>query len=391
MIYDNDAKACAWLEQLPLQLDRIDNRSISEVTADELKEYTQCHFFAGIGGWPYALQLAGWPDDVPVWTGSCPCQPFSAAGKRKGESDERHLWPEFRRLIDECRPPVVFGEQVASKLGRAWLAGVQADLEALGYAFGAADLCAAGIGAPHIRQRLFWLAYRSGEGLSERISNAGVQREAGCAQQGEASELCGDDGGVVNGDSQRCSERTQSNGGAEGSQQQAPLRAGAVRSGNTSGVGDSQCQNGGRGDTGEQGQASSVRRDRPAIDGATGGVRRCEDQRLEYSQGDRWEQGGAESVRRIPAVRRCESGFWAGADYLWCSDEKWRPAQSSPLIMADGTSAELADGTRISKQEMSRVTALRGIGNAIVPQVAAQFVIAFMQSICELDLPQDRK
>jgi len=367
MIYanDNDAKACAWLEQLPLQLDRIDNRSISEVTADELKEYTQCHFFAGIGGWPYALQLAGWPDDVPVWTGSCPCQPFSAAGKRKGESDERHLWPEFRRLIDECRPPVVFGEQVASKLGRAWLAGVQADLEALGYAFGAADLCAAGIGAPHIRQRLFWVAYRSGEGLSERISNAGVQREAGCAQQGEASELCGDDGGVVNGDSQRCSERTQSNGGAEGSQQQAPLRADAVRSGNTSGVGDSQCQ------------ASSVRRDRPAIDGATGGVRRCEDQRLEYSQGDRWEQGGAESVRRIPAVRRCESGFWAEADYLWCSDEKYRPVEPGTFPLASGIPA--------------RVAKLRGLGNAIVPQVAAQFVIAFMQSICELDLPQDRK
>jgi len=376
MIYanDNDAKACAWLEQLPLQLDRIDNRSISEVTADELKEYTQCHFFAGIGGWPYALQLAGWPDDVPVWTGSCPCQPFSAAGKRKGESDERHLWPEFRRLIDECRPPVVFGEQVASKLGRAWLAGVQADLEALGYAFGAADLCAAGIGAPHIRQRLFWVAYRSGEGLSERISNAGVQREAGCAQQGEASELCGDDGGVAYSPGRDTSEVQR--GGGEDLQRSRQHGLQPEDSG-TSGVGDSQCQDGGRGDTGEQGQASSVRRDRPAIDGATGGVRRCEDQRSEYSQGDRWEQGGAESVRRIPAVRRCESGFWAEADYLYCSDGKYRPVEPGTFPLASGIPA--------------RVAKLRGLGNAIVPQVAAQFVIAFMQSICELDLPQDRK
>src|SRR5690606_2220747 len=109
--------------------------------------------------WAYALRLAGWPDDWPVWTGSCPCQPYSQAGARKGDDDPRALWWAWRWLIDQCRPPVIFGEQVASKAGREWLARVRADLEAMGYAVGAADLCAAGVGAPHIRQRLWWVAY----------------------------------------------------------------------------------------------------------------------------------------------------------------------------------------------------------------------------------------
>jgi DNA (cytosine-5)-methyltransferase 1 len=163
-IYYNefDGKAAAWLRELIadglIPEGDVDERSIAEVTPPELRGYTQCHFFAGIGGWAYALRLAGWPDDAPVWTGSCPCQPFSCAGKRAGLRDKRHLWPVFCRLIAECGPPVVFGEQVASAAGREWLSGVRTSLEYLGYSVGAADLCAAGVGAPHIRQRLFWVA-----------------------------------------------------------------------------------------------------------------------------------------------------------------------------------------------------------------------------------------
>src|SRR5690606_329182 len=88
------------------------------------------------------------------WTGSCPCQPFSSAGKRQGERDKRHLWPEFYRLIAECNPPVVFGEQVASPLGRKWLTGVRADLEALGYAVGP-PICALRASARRISGRGF--------------------------------------------------------------------------------------------------------------------------------------------------------------------------------------------------------------------------------------------
>ena len=160
---DNDPVSAAWLRELIrdglIAAGEVDDRSIADVTPNDLRGFTQCHFFAGIGGWSRALRLAKWPDDRPVWTGSCPCQPFSAAGRKQGISDERHLWPQFLRLIRECSPAVVFGEQVASKDGRLWLAGVRNDLEGVGYRVGAADLCSAGIGAPNLRQRLYWVAH----------------------------------------------------------------------------------------------------------------------------------------------------------------------------------------------------------------------------------------
>lgn len=164
----------------------IDCRSITEIKPRDLKRYTRVHLFSGISGWEKALQLAGWPDDRPVWTASCPCPPFSCAGKRKTcpqcqgthpvccprrtgyficcdcghawPADARHLWPEVWRLIAECRPAVVLGEQVSSEDGRIWLAGVCASLEILGFNFGTADSCSAGVGAPNIRQRLYWMA-----------------------------------------------------------------------------------------------------------------------------------------------------------------------------------------------------------------------------------------
>ena len=158
---DTDDDAADWLESL-IEFDAIpkgvvDRRSIVDVTPGDLAGYTQCHFFAGIGGWSYALQLAGVPSTEPLWTGSCPCQPFSNIGLKKGEDDERHLWPVFGRLIKKCKPAKVYGEQVASADGRAWLARVFADLEDARYAAAGADLCAAGVTAPHIRQRLYWV------------------------------------------------------------------------------------------------------------------------------------------------------------------------------------------------------------------------------------------
>ena len=179
-----DADLCRWLRNLIaaglIPRGDVDERSITDVKPTDLDGYDQCHFFCGVAGWPLALQLAGWPDGRPVWTGSCPCQPFSAAGKRRAGDDPRHLWPAWLRIVAECRPPVLFGEQVASGLGREWLAGVRADLEALGYAVGAADLCAAGVGAPHVRQRLYWLAYAAGAGRQAwscgPLSSAGAAR-----------------------------------------------------------------------------------------------------------------------------------------------------------------------------------------------------------------------
>ncbi|EBR0084932.1 DNA cytosine methyltransferase [Salmonella enterica subsp. enterica serovar Wangata] len=148
----------------------VDTRSIEEVTANDLKGFTQCHFFAGIGVWSYALRCAGWPDDRPVWTGSCPCQPFSACGKKKGKSDKRHLFPVWFRLISQCKPGVIFGEQVASNDGLDWFDDVQNNLENAEYAFAGFDLCAAGFGAPHIRQRLYWVADTGSNGRKGRLS-----------------------------------------------------------------------------------------------------------------------------------------------------------------------------------------------------------------------------
>ena len=177
-----DSYAAQWLRNL-IQAGHIapgdvDERSIVDVKPDDLRGYDQCHFFAGIGGWSLALRLAGWPDDRPVWTGSCPCQPFSAAGAGKAADDERHLWPRWFPLIAQRRPAIVFGEQVEAAIGWGWLDAVFSDLEGEGYACGAAVLPACGVGAPHIRQRL-WFVANADEGRSGWYAGAipGAQGE----------------------------------------------------------------------------------------------------------------------------------------------------------------------------------------------------------------------
>lgn len=177
-----DPFAAQWLRNLiaggHIATGEVDERSIEDVTPDDLRGFTQCHFFAGIGVWSHSLRLAGWPDDKPVWTGSCPCQPFSAAGKGDGFDDERHLWPHFFHLISECRPQHVFGEQVASGNANTWFDLVQADLEGVGYAFGLVPFTSAGIGAPHIRERAYWVANSGGERLN-RIDSLLQRQESG--------------------------------------------------------------------------------------------------------------------------------------------------------------------------------------------------------------------
>jgi DNA (cytosine-5)-methyltransferase 1 len=157
-----DPYAAQWLRNLidagHIAAGDVDTRSIVDVKADDLKGYTQCHFFAGIGVWSHALRQSGWADSRPVWTGSCPCQPFSIAGNGEGTNDERHLWPVWFELIKQCRPDVVFGEQVESAIKYGWLDLVQHDVEGEGYSLGAVGIPAAGVGAPHIRHRLYFVA-----------------------------------------------------------------------------------------------------------------------------------------------------------------------------------------------------------------------------------------
>lgn len=187
-----DKFAAQWIRNLAeageLPRGTVDDRSITELRAADLVPYRQCHFFAGIGGWPLALRLAGVPEDRELWTASFPCQPFSQAGKRRGFEDERHLWPIGRELIAQRRPPAIFGEQVASNDGIAWFSRVRFDLEAIGYAVGSANLCAAGVFAPQIRQRLYWVAYSNGKG-QQRTRRGGARGGGESLRSGVASRL----------------------------------------------------------------------------------------------------------------------------------------------------------------------------------------------------------
>lgn len=176
-----DPYAANWLRNLiaagHIAAGDVDERDIRDVRADDLRGYTQCHFFAGIGGWSLALRLAGWPDDRPVWTGSCPCQPFSAAsGKRAAQQDERHLWPHWYGLIRELAPPIIFGEQVEDAIAYGWLDDVFHDLEASSYACAPSVLPACAAKKGHERERIFFVANAGRVRPSEQGGHATVLR-----------------------------------------------------------------------------------------------------------------------------------------------------------------------------------------------------------------------
>ncbi|MGC2778799.1 MAG: DNA cytosine methyltransferase [Bradyrhizobium sp.] len=233
MYNENAPFAADWLEDLIIHdliaPGTVDRRSVADLSPEDVAGTGQRHFFAGIGGWSHALRIAGVRDDAPIWTGSCPCQGLSDAGQRRGFLDPRHLWPAWFALIEICRPPIIFGEQVASRLGLVWLDLVFADLERCGYTVGAADLCAAGVGAPHQRQRLYFVAHTDGvprglllrhgrsrgdDAQAERRSQAGLLADSdspGLEVRGEqqargqrtAAERGGAAGELANGKSQR--------------------------------------------------------------------------------------------------------------------------------------------------------------------------------------------
>jgi DNA (cytosine-5)-methyltransferase 1 len=321
---DNDPFIAQWLRNLIarrlIAAGDVDERNICDVQINDVKEYTQCHFFAGIGGWSLALRLAGWHDDRPVWTGSCPCQPLSSAGQRQGHADERHLWPAFYRLIAECRPATIFGEQVASALGREWLAGVRADLEDLGYAVGAADLCAAGVGAPHIRQRLFWVADTKGErpGWRAHDENKGRRQLAPVDCDAGASGLALATGG------RRRSEWASKTNTEDRSLCAFDRSDAASRLGDATGAG---CQ----GQRGEQG---------------AGGLR----------------QGGQSRPSVQDGVTQ-----WNGPTIALRRADGWARIAAEPALFP------------VASRLPGDVGRLRAAGNAIVPQVAAEFIAAFME------------
>lgn len=303
----------------------VDERSITEVKADDLKDFTQCHFFAGIGGWSYALRLAGIPDDARLWTGSCPCQAFSVAGKQKGFDDERHLWPVFSKLIDECKPSIVFGEQVETAIKHGWLDLVQDDLESYGYACASAVLPAACVGAPHIRHRLYW-----GGALpdtnNDRFKGEKEQQLRPSPSWGSGSD--GDTEGIRL-ERETLFELSDKKEGWEAERRQT-------------------CQS----------SPFNQQLENPDSFGCRG---RYSQSRLRTPT-ERFPINGEEQLFS-------RFNFWSGTEWRIGQDGKIRPIEPGTFPLAYGIPA--------------RVGRLRGYGNAIVPQVAAEFIKAFLGDLNE--------
>jgi DNA (cytosine-5)-methyltransferase 1 len=359
-----------------------------------LRQYKQCHFFAGIGGWSIALRLAGVSDDEPIWTGSCPCQPLSVAGRRQGHADERHLWPAFYRLISERKPATVFGEQVASKDGRGWFAGVRADLENTGYACGCADLCAASVGSPQKRQRLYWMAFarsrfgrggtifRPGESAAAR--SKGTPDEPSKRGVDSISEL------AVSTSEQKQSVATKgfyTKPGASGDMvdQLADLQSGQyrgipgekgdtgkeirVRSGTdiehgcTVGVaqGDTNCAG-----LSQQCGSIAISPEQPAVE-----LRSAANRMAHTGHDAGCAEQGDKLQKHISGDR--QPGAWDNSRIIQTSDGKSRRIPIEPAFYP------LVDGFP------ARVDFLKGFGNAIVPQVAARFIAAAHEAIREMN------
>ena len=406
-----DPYAAQWLRNLidagHIPQGDVDSRSIKDVKASDLTGYTQCHFFAGLGGWSHALRLAGWPEDRPVWTGSCPCQPFSAAGSGGGVTDERHLWPTWFNLIRECRPDVIFGEQVEAAVNHGWLDLVQTDLEGEGYASGAVGIPAGGVGAPHIRQRLWFVGHTKNSGLqgcalrnngesangitqtsvpgqladalpTRRAEWRAVAGNGQAAGRGKFDQLADADSGRHDGRATATGRQAgASTGIASGSTfDQLAKSNGFVRRAEQK---SKQPTRGTRGESvrdcgpvsqladaeyAKRGAERQIDTDAHGRDGL--GRRRDLDQ-LAYTVESGWAGVSGGSGTQEQRTAQCgAASFWSDCDWLPCRDGKARPVEPGTFPLAHGVSG--------------RVGRLRAYGNAIVPQVAQTFIEAYLES-----------
>lgn len=374
---DNNPEACAWMRELIadglIPRGDVSEKSISELDPDEVRRYTQFHAFCGIAGWPYACALAGIRADESIWTGSCPCQPYSAAGKQLGDADPRNLWPAFFRLIRECRPLRVFGEQVPNAIGHGWLDGISSDLEKEGYAVGAIILGAHSVGAPHLRQRLFWCADRMADSGGERRTgqHALLRTEAGGRGAEEISEAAGSGADLGLADANRGQRLGLADGqGREYHGAQAGRIEGdgiAECGGASGGLANPHGRQPGDGNLQRGGQHGQREEDR-GVGGRPG------DADDAGSQG--WEQRG-DGSEQWPAGSPGLDRHWSRTVWHPCTDGKFRRVPADAEGRAEPALFPLVAGVP------GRVGLLRGAGNAVSPQVTALFLRA-----CRGDRPR---
>lgn len=321
--------------------------SIKELKADDLRGFTQVHLFAGGGFWSIAARLAGWPDDEPLWTASCPCQPFSAAGKGAGTDDPRHLWPDVYRLARACRPPVIMGEQVAGKAGYGWFDGVSADLAREDYTSRSVDFPACSVDAPHQRNRQYWVAMvntasqRRGEGRAEHEFRGGWPAPAGADASGVTlGDAFGEglEGQRRDGDGSGRPEQDRPVATADGGECVSPDAALTVVQGQS----PAGYEPDNRANAGLHADTNGHRRDGERVPA------RSERQHISNSTWHPQRNGT----------------YWSDAEWIVCHDEKARRAKPGLCFLVDGLPG--------------RVDLWRIGGNAIVPEAAKEVIAAFI-------------
>lgn len=369
-----DRDSAAWLRELIksglIAPGDVDERSIVDVQAADLLGYRQHHFYAGVGVWSYALRCAGWPDDRPVWTMSCPCPPFSAAGKKKAcpacggkrpvpcprrtgyfvcchcehawFADARHLWPESWRLISEFRPSICLGEQVSGADGKIWLSGVRASLEVLGFGVGGADLPAAGVESPQRRERLYWMAYSEHGRQAVEESRTEPGSDCGVGGMANANGRITSDCGVQSGWEQR-----------QQPEDCVPRAAGVAH----------------------------------ASRGDTGGTR-LEGHSRDVDDGSEPGLVDSESLRSVAETGG--DGFWSRYDILPCLDGKSRRIEPGSFPLVARSSSGMVRGCDPSAPIIfptaeARGMRLRGYGNSIVAPLATEFIRSVMETIKEIN------
>jgi len=400
-----DPKAAAWLRQLikngAIADGEVDERSIIEVQANDIRGFTQHHFFAGIGGWSYALRLAGWSDTRPVCTASLPCQPFSVAGAQKGVDDERHLLPHFIELVKQCNFQTIFGEQVPGAIKHGWLDDLCTEMEREKYRVGQIVLTAAGAGAPHIRQRLYWVADSS----KQRQSG---QRELGQPlyttenQDREINRIIGT--GDINNRVESCLANTGSDRLGRRDEFKAGERNQMLEGSSTDNDGLANSESARAGENkrrlrempdghSRMGNNSSERLEggarasvQGAVDGFTSTSSRMGNTKHDGHNASQIGRSISESETKSRMFELEGSDTeWSDPDWLYCRDEKYRPIKSSIEPLANGLprgvgySSDPSEPIDANNTQEARIMRLKGYGNAIVPQVASSFIKAFMQ------------